>query len=404
MGPLSWELVRWPAARISAPDQGARTRLLVFVAAEVVLALAIPFMLIRGYHTLLSSNTGTFVDTPTIDEPGWSALVSSTTLTAVIEVVDGGVTGAALLVPGGPTSVEPRADSVPAAGSDKALGTVVLIPGDLSLPADVSPNPATGVAAPARLSGAAPSSAGEALAALLNVDLAAIQVMDEAGWSEALAGTTYELDNPDPVPATSDPGGEPDQLAFAVGPVKVDGADAAIFLGRPVDGGTLSSVTLRRHQFWSTLLNTPPAADHPLAETIRSLGDDDGARIVELPTIATAGAVVVDETAAERLLRDIVAFPSGNRLEVRLVDRTGDADLTTVAAQLAGRGIEVVEIANAVRFDDGSTEVIRPPEFADGIEQFDDLVAELGVQPIVDIDEEHDTVTLLVGRDLGLSG
>lgn len=397
--------MRWPAARITAPDQRATTRLLVFAALELVLALSIPFILIRGYHTLLSSNTGTFVDSPTIDEPGWSALVSATPLTAVVEVFDGGISGATLIVPSGDVAVN---DTIAEGG-----GTIVLIPGDLLVPSGSTTGSAESAATTMRLSDIAPAEAGDALAALLNIDLTSVEVMDGGAWTAALSGTVYELDNPDPVPATAvaiDPdggSGTPAQLAFAVGPVVVNGDDAAVFLGRPVDGGSLLSVMPRRHQFWSALLDQAPAGSNALASAVRGVGSSG--QVVELPTVTETAApvpdaIAIDAAAAEVLLRDIVAFPSGNRLEIRVVDRTGDADLSLVAAQLAGRGVKVVEIANAVQFDDGSTELIQPTDLADGIEQFDDLVAELGVEPIVDPEQEHDTVTLLVGRDFRLTG
>ncbi len=410
MGPLSWRSVRWPAARIAAPDRRATTRLLIFAAVELLLAMAIPFMLIRGYHTLLSSNTGTFVASPTAGEPGWSALVSATPLTAVIEVVDGEVTGATLLVPSGEVIADDESAAPSSTRAEPVGGTVVLVPGDLSIPPDLMAQPGLEATTPTRLSAIAPATAGDVLGALLTIELASIHVMDETGWTGVLAGTTYDLDNPDPVPAAgptkesagATDGESPDELAFAVGPVDVGERDIAVFLGRPVDGGSLTSVLPRRQRLWAAMLADPPASVHPLASALRSVGT--AGRVVELPTVATPEGTVVDETAAEDLLRDIVAFPSGARLELRVVDRSGAADLRAIAAQLAGRGIEVVEIANAVQFDDGSTELIRPSDLADGVEQFDELVADLGVQPIVDPEQEHDTVTLLVGGDFRLSG
>ncbi len=376
--------------------------------------MAIPFILIRGYHTLLSSNAGTFVDGPTIDEPGWSALVSATPLSAAIEVVDGGVSGAVLIVPPGDVAGvnESETGAAPSGTLERGGGTIVLIPGDLSMPAV----PRAGQKATPRsqrlLADVAPASAGEALEVLLNVELVSIEVMSESAWAQVLRDASYQLDNPDPVPiaatergaaggaVSGDADDVPKQLAFAVGPVAVGGADAAAFLGRPVDGGSLSSVMPRRRMFWSAMLETPPAADHPLANALRAVGS--AGQVVELPTVQTPDTLTIDATAAEDLLRDVVAFPSGQRLEIRVVDRSGHADLGLIAAQLAGRGIEVVEIANAVQFDDGSTELIRPVDLADAVDQFDGLVAELGVEPIIDPEQEHDTVTLLVGTDFQL--
>ncbi|MEL6985529.1 MAG: hypothetical protein AAFO29_24065, partial [Actinomycetota bacterium] len=55
--------------------QRRRRALVLFAMAELLLALAIPFVLIRGYHTLLDSQAGTFVEEPTRSDPGWTALV-----------------------------------------------------------------------------------------------------------------------------------------------------------------------------------------------------------------------------------------------------------------------------------------------------------------------------------------
>lgn len=418
--------MRWSAARITAPDQRATSRLLAFAAAELLLAMAIPFLLIHGYHTILSSNAGTFVDAPTIDEPGWSALVSATPLTAVVEVVDGTVSGAALIVPPGyapvghESTVNDQAGTPVPVGPEQGGGTVILMPGDLAIPTELTTlagiTPDTGGV----LADVTPSAVGAVLAALLNTDLASVEIVDEAAWVDVMAESSYELDNPDPVPITATTtGGEandgdggadseaelapdPEQLAFAVGTVVVGGADAAVFLGRPVDGGSLSSVMPRRRRLWSAMLDTLPGGDHPLAATIAAVGATG--QLVELPTVEEAGTLMIDGNSAGALLQDVVAFPSGSRLEVRVVDRTGNADLSAVAAQLAGRGIEVVEIANAVQFDDGATEIIRPVDLAEGADQFVELLNELGVDPIIDPEQEHDTVTLLVGREFGLVG
>ena len=395
--------MRWPAARISSPDQRVTIRLLLFAAAELLLAMAIPFLLIRGYHTLLSSNAGTFVDGPTADEPGWSALVSATPITTVVEVADGMVTGAALIVPA------------------QSGGTVILAPGDLSVPIDIVPTdgtgPGTSPETPMVLSGLDPTRAAEALSRLVNLDVAETVVVDESVWADALGDTVYQLDNPDPVPlkplplqpadsvATPPAGNATDKspmtdLAFAVGPVAVDGANAAVFAGRPVDGAGLSSVMARRKELWSAMVKQPPGGDNPLVRAILSVkGSDSTGTVLPLPVINQSDAISVDGVEAELLLRDVVAFPSGRRLEVRLVDRTGRADLEHLAAWLAGRGIEVVEIANAVQFDNGTSEVIRPPELGVGGDQLDDLAARLGLSPLVDPETEDDIITILVGHD-----
>ena len=47
----------------------------VFVVVEVLLFIAIPVLAYSGFRTLLDSRTGTFIDDPGPESPGWLALV-----------------------------------------------------------------------------------------------------------------------------------------------------------------------------------------------------------------------------------------------------------------------------------------------------------------------------------------
>jgi len=71
-----------------------------FVTAELLLVLAIPFMLIDGYHTFLGSDAGTFLADIEPDEPGWRQLVESTDVSVLIESDQGITKSISLLVPG----------------------------------------------------------------------------------------------------------------------------------------------------------------------------------------------------------------------------------------------------------------------------------------------------------------
>jgi hypothetical protein len=345
--------------------------------------MAIPFLLIEGYHTLLDSRSGTLVDEPARSDPGWTAVVAATPVIGLAEVVDGTVSGVTLVVQ---TSRE-------GAGGNGG-GTVVLVPGDTSVP---TPDGLT------KLSTLPPSAAVRTLAQSMRITLSAAEVMDSDAWIQTLAGQAYEVENPDPVPTSgddrTDAAGAEASLAFAVGNAVVGGSNAAIFLGRPVDGASPSSLMPRRQAFWEAFLADPPSGTHRLATTLGEWFAGGGGRVTELPTEPTAGGPLLDSSAAEELVRTIIAFPSGERLKVRVVDRTGAADLESVAASMAGRGVEVVEIANAVQFDDGATELIVPAELTVGDEQLAELVAALGVEPIVDDELGSAEATLLVGVD-----
>ena len=385
--------MRWPAAQLARSDRALvsqagvsrrtsprRPRLLAFAAAELVLAMAIPFLAIEGYHTLLGSRSGTFIDEPGPSDPGWTALVSATPIVGVAEVHDGMVSGLALIVP---ASTVGR--------SDTAGGTVVLVPGNTSVS---TPDGSV------ELSRLEPAVAVRTLAQSMRISLSSAELLDDETWSQVLDGTVYELDNPDPVPGA----GRGSVLAFAVGSVTVGASNAAVFAGRPVDGGSLSTLSLRRRLLWEAMVAEPPTGGHRLAESLRHLSVDGGGRVIAAPTEdrstdnGSSGPVLTPE-AAEELVRTTVAFPSGERLKIRVVDRTGSADLEAVAAAVAGRGIEVVEIANAAQFDGGTTELIVPAELSVGRDQLEDLAGEWGLEPIIDYDLSAAEATLLIGTD-----
>ena len=268
-------------------------------------------------------------------------MVEPTPIAGVVEIDDGRPSGLALVV-------TPGSDE----GAQRS-GSVVLVPASAQVMVDGQP---TVLKRPWLRPAAI-----RTLAQALMLDLVAVETMDAAAWAAAMGDTSYDLDNPDPVPASdSESTGDGQQLAFAVGSVSVGGTNAAVFLGRPVEGAALESVGPRRHAFWSALLADPPDGDHGLSDALRQAFTQGSGQLLEIPITAEEDGLVIDVAESEALLREVVPFPSGPRLKVRVVDRTGSADLGAIAALVAGRGIEVVEIANAVQFDSGPTELIVP--------------------------------------------
>jgi hypothetical protein len=352
--------------------------MVVFVVAELLLAMAIPFVAIRGYHTLLQSRTGTFVEEATRDDPGWSALVNPTVVVGVVEVDRGQVTGVTLLVHNPET---------------RSAGSAILVPGPLEL--DGVP-----------LGDRAPEEAVAALASAIRLGVARVEVLDNEGWVDVLGSSTYVLESPDPV---VDDTGEP---LFAVGPVEVDAALAAPFLGRPAAGAVAVSVLPRRHLFWNALLADPPATPVPLAEDLSALSGQ-ASPVVDLPVTELEPVPRLDPEATEALIRDLVAFPTGavggDRLRVRVLDRTGEADLERIAAALAANGREMISIGNAVAFDGGRTQVIAPVTMAaeDGPvgAELRELARSVGTDQLI-VDNEpvdEDVVTVVIGRDFDLA-
>ena len=338
--------------------------------------MAIPFLAIEGYHTLLESRAGSFVEEPTRDDPAWRALVESTAVWGYAEVDRGAVTGVTLVV-----------------SHPEAAGSIILVPGTLTL---------DGVA----LSALPPTEAVEAVAGAVRLSLAAVGVLDETTWPAVLGDQIYSLDSPDPVEAN---GGQP---LFGVGAVPVDGALVAPFVGRPASGAAPVSVLPRRHLLWNALLANPPTTEAPLAESLRAL-QPEVTRVVDLPVTQLEPTAIADLESIETLIRDVVAFPagavSGDRLQVRVLDRTGSADLEGIAAAVAANGLEVVEIGNANEFDGGESEVIAPISLTreDGSvsPELNDLARSVGTATIrIDGEAVDDAVvTVVIGTNFDLA-
>jgi len=353
----------WPAALLTR----RRRVMALFVAAELTLAMAIPFLAIAGYHTLLDSRAGRFVEEPTENEPGWRALVDPTPVTAVVEQEAGITTGIVVL-----------------AGhlDDPPGGTVVVVPGTLQI--DGVP-----------LAAFAPDDAVAELSRVLRLRIGPVEVVDEDRWPDVLGDTRYLLANPDPV---VDDRGRP---LLRVGEIEVGAGDAAAFLGRPAPDSDPITLLFRRQLFWSAVVADPPAGRDPLA---RAIGEISGpsSQVVILPLVDVVPDPELDPVAAEALIREVVPIPSGanpgDRLQVRVIDRTGTIDLEAVAAAVASTGSEVVEIGNAVEFDGGPTHLVVPVGLDDpGISE---LAMLTGATTVLDNDVDADAVvTLLVGSD-----
>lgn len=347
---------------------------MLFAAFEVLLALAIPFILIHGYHTLLDSRTGTFVEEPTRADPGWAALVDPSIVIGVAEVDRGTVTGVTLVVH------NPQMASA---------GAVIIVPGTLEIGG-------------ATLDQRAPEDAVLAVSEAMRLGVGRIDVLDEAGWSAFLGEASYLIENPDPVP---DVDGE---VLVPVGQVQVGAAVAPAVAGRPADGAVALSVLPRRHLLWQALLADPPATATPLAADLGEI-DPVRSRVVDLPVTQLEPVALVDAVATEELVRDVVAFPAGavdgDRLRVRIVGRVGGAALEEIAAQVAADGHEVVEIANAGVFDGGPTQVIAPVTVVGTGEALPPELARLGqlagvAEVAVDPEPVDEfVVTLVVGVD-----
>lgn len=340
--------------------------MVLFTGAELILTMAVPFLAVGGYHALLQSRAGTFVQEVAADEPGWRAAVSPSPVTAVVEMADDRITGISILA---------------AHPSSSTGGAVILVPGDLVVDGE-------------RLADRPPRDAVGALSRSIRLGIPTIEVIDEARWPVVLGGGVHTVRNPDDVVHDQ-------SLVFAKGDVGVDGGNAAAFLGQVNDGAEPITVMYRRRLLWSAMLAAPPSADDPAAAAVASVAGP-ASRVVDLPLASLEPTPVADDEAVEALIREVVPAPAGavpgDRLRVRLIDRTGEADLVAVAARLAATGVEVVEIGNAGLFDDGPGEIVVPQGVDDPA--VNELASLLGASTVRSNDVEGDgVITVVLGAD-----
>ena len=354
-----------------------------FIVLEVVLVLAVPVLGYFGAAALLSTTAGTFARQPLPGEPGWRVLVDPTPVTAIAEVLDSRVTGITIIAqPGGETDG----------------GALVMVPGTLQLDDG------------RLLEDLVPSDALAALASELRLGFTETFVITPADWSAVIGDAAYEIDNPDPIPPTAD------MAAVPVGRISVDEHSAAVVLGAAAEGANPLSLLFRRQLLWEAILADPPATDDPVAVLLRRVAAAPD-RVDDLPTLPSRAerpgsggdgrGLLLDDDAAEQLIREIVPLPRGSapgdRVVIRVVDRTGTNDTRALALLLGARGFEVSEIANAQPFDNGPTQLVVP-SLVD-IDAMRELAVELGadtVSPDPVEETEVSTVVLLVGSDVDL--
>lgn len=337
---------------------------------ELILLLTIPVMGYLGVQTLLDTRAGNFVTPPTASEPGWLAVVDASPVTALVEVLEGQVTGVALVA-------QQRAS--------EPGGVVVLVHPDTFL-GEVA------------VSSMSPEDVGPALARELRLAIPVVELLDEERWQRVLGTKTILVNNPDPI------GGSGGEVAVDVGEVRIGADLAAVFAGQRVEGANSDAIAFRRDLWWTALLADPPAGDDDVAALLQGLGA--GVHVLaELPVIRDGpdGPRFVDPNVAEEMIREYVSFPRGaapgDRLSVRVLDQEGGLDLEAVARFVASQGYQIVQIGNAEAFVQASPKVIVPDGVTD--ERVNELAELFGADIVrpVESTEMVDVVTLVVGSE-----
>ncbi len=354
-------------------SDGRARQPLWFVLVEVLLVVLVPVLAYVGSQELLDSRAGTFTTLAGPTDPGWRAIVEPTPVTVVAELVDGRLSGLAVIT-------QP--------GSGEGGGAVILV------------SPETLLADGRTLSSLGADEAIDAVGATMRLGITTRMIVDRADWSSVLGDRRYSIDNPDPVP------GDGVQPAIPVGVVTIDASTTAGFLGNSTADDDPRSLVFRRRLWWEAALADPPAGDHPLSVLLRQVGEGNG-YVVDLPTEPTAIGLDPIDSAVEALVNEVVPLPSGSqpddRITIRVVDRSGTLDTRAIALELGRRGFEVTEIANAAVFDDGPTQLLVPIDRAS--DSLRDLAVSFGaatVSPDPIEETGDDTVVLLAGSDIVL--
>lgn len=356
----------------------------LFILLEVMLLGSIPVLGVLGFQSLLDTRSGEFAVEPGPDDAGWIAAVDPSPLSILIDVDEGRVGGAVLLAP---------------SGDDATGGALILISGAVEIDGR-------------SLSDRTPAGVVAALEESLRIAIGPPAIADAEGWELLLGGRSVELANPDPVAVrgTSDDetgSGQGVAILVPAGRVTISPTDlAAMSTREPIASSDPEALEFRRGVLWSALINdatfeTEFEGDETLLLAAQHLGQiaDGVHRIESLPLSGDE----IDPTAAEELLRSVIALPRAHevnaRLQVRIVDRSGGNDLEAAARNLGRAGFEVVQIANAYMFDDGPTQVLASPTGAeDEIARLADLSDADTVPPSLDA-EAASIVTLLLGTD-----
>lgn len=364
------------SAAVPGPTQGRRWTWWLFVTLEVLAVLAVPLVAFVGVRALLGTTAGTFLSNPEPDEPGFQALLDPTPVLAVVERRDGTVTGITLLS---------------RAGVEADGGAVVLVPAELEVEGRTLAAWGTD----------GDAAAVDALARALRLALAGPAPLDTDGWEALLGDVTVTVDSPDPVLA----GGV---VRFPRGTLELAADDASDWLGLPGNQGQ-AALLFRRQLWWESMLDAAPTADlatddgHEVASTIDRLAAGPH-RVELLPVRGQDGAVVLDAEAAEQLVVEVVPLPAGaqpgDRLRVRVLDRTGGGELDDMARAVARAGAEVVVVGNASEFDSGPTEALIATASMD--EAARRLVERIGTGTVTVSPGTDDTIdlTVLAGPDL----
>ena len=332
---------RWPGTR-----REVRRRRRVVLAGMGVLSVAGVALAAGGLWAVRNSTVGRYEQALAPTDPGYQAYVVATpTMAAVQTGADGSLVGMAVL------SLEP----------DDRGGSVIVVPPSTVVPAPPGTAPAT-LAELYRAGGV--QSAVDGLGKAVTAAIGDYVVVDEAHWATLVAPVApieVSLDRP--------------VADWPAGQVTLRAADIGRFLAAEAEGETDLDRLDRQEAFWRAWLHKvedggedalPGEVDSGLGRFVRGVASRTTA-VASLPVARDDSGgglrLVPDAQRVGQLVARAVPFPTapgpGTRISVRLLNGTGDADLTTTAVRaLVAAGAQVTIVGNAPSFDVATTAIV----------------------------------------------
>ena len=367
------------------PSRRWMTVFCTLLALSVAGAVALTY---AGIKTVRASRAGQAVSTVTDPAaPGFEAFLEPTPTLAIVHR----------------SGSEVRSIAVLALSSGDVGGTLLL----------VSPDTYAHEGDPATIGGAAASSGNPE--AMLNplqrgvgFSITESVLIDDARWAEVVEPVApLEVDNPSEV------------AGFPAGPITLPPEQVGAYLAAVDPGESPQQAVLRQRAFYRAWLDAvatsgdvvaavPGEVDSGLGRFVRGVAA--GPHRIDLAPVAEelvdgAYRTDMDIAAMAGLVPELVPFPiaaqPGDRVRVRLLDGTGDAEHVQRAAPLVvPADAEIVVVGNADAFDYRETEIRYHSPLVEV--QARALQAALGTGRLVDDPRQTDAfdVTIVLGTDI----
>lgn len=338
---------------------------------------------------------------------GWSAISSSSDGTEVGAPVDPSVPGYRAFVEPTPTLLLVHAEG------DRLFGVTLLALTDPGVEGGVLFIPPEMMTSDGLISErwVESGSAGiaDSIAELLGVRTNETQAVTDDGWAAMVAATAPVIvDNPDVLVTI------PGEIGFDSGMLSLAAADAGPYLGWRNPGESPLTAMSRQLLFWDAWLAQvaestapdviPGEIDRGMGRFGRELAAGQVFKSTIVGQVDDNGAVVLNPAQTAKLVNEVIPFPisaTGENLpRVRLLNGSGDFDLTQIAARVLSRaGAQITVVGNADEFGWETTKVAyHDTGFAPHAETYRDALGTGSViaeeQPNTSID-----ITVTFGAD-----